>query len=395
MTTRRQFFQLGFGAGAFALGAPLPGVWRQAASAAEGRADLPILVVVELTGGNDGLNTVVPHADDVYHRSRPKLRIEPSKVLRLDDRVGLHPSMTDLHKLWDAGELAIVQGVGYPEPNRSHFRSMEIWQSGTLGDAAPAGWLGRAADAAPVLRPCHVGPQAVPLAILGRRVVPQSLASIADYQLVPGAELIETAGPGGGGGDAVLDAIRQRYSSARELSARLAKLPAQAAPPHQADEKPLAGRLETVRRLIEADAGFRVYYTALGGFDTHAAQQYQHQQLLQQLAQGVAGFLAALKASRLSERVVVLVFSEFGRRLKENASAGTDHGTCAPLFLAGKPVKGGLVGPPPDLSRLDETGDPRFAIDFRDVYATVLRKWLGVDPEPILGQRDEARVLFR
>ncbi len=171
MRSRRAFFRrsagLGLGSGLLSLGAPVPGLWRQAASAAEARSDATILVVVELTGGNDGLNTVVPYADDIYHKSRPTLRIERGKVLKLSDHVGLHPSLKELHRLWETGDLAVVQGVGYPSPNRSHFRSMEIWQTGVLGDAPPAGWLGRAGDANPGLEVCHVGQQSVPVAARG------------------------------------------------------------------------------------------------------------------------------------------------------------------------------------------------------------------------------------
>jgi uncharacterized protein (DUF1501 family) len=394
MISRRDFLMrsVGLGSGALSLGVPLPGLWQRAATAAEPRADLPILVVVELTGGNDGLNTVIPHADDVYHKSRPTLRIEPNKVLKLDDRIGLHPAMKDLHALWDSGELAVVQGVGYPNPNRSHFRSMEIWQTGVLGPAPPAGWLGRAADGNPALRLCHVGPQSVPLAIRGRKAVPSTLASPADYHLASGAGLIDLS-VADHSGDPVLEQVRRQFTAARELSARIAAIPAGSGPSNPSSDT-LEGRLETIRRLIEADSGFRIYYTAQEGFDTHASQRYTHQDLLRKVSQGVAGFLKNLKPSRLDERVVVLIYSEFGRRLKENASAGTDHGTSAPVLLAGKPVKGGRIGPSPDLTHLDDGGDPRFTTDFRDVYATLLRRWMAVDPESIMGRRDETLPLF-
>jgi uncharacterized protein (DUF1501 family) len=379
---------LGLGSGLLSLGAPAPGLWRQAASAAEPRSDATVLVVVELTGGNDGLNTVVPHADDIYHKNRPTLRIEPVKVLKLDDRVGLHPSLKELHALWEAGDLAVLQGVGYPNPNRSHFRSMEIWQTGALGDAPPAGWLGRLADANPTLGLCHVGQQSVPLAVRGRKSIPQALASLADYRLAPGAGLAEVS-EADRVGDPVLREIQRQFAMARDLSVRLAAIPTdQAGAESASSPETLAGRLETIRRLIEADLPVRVYYTSQDGFDTHAAQRYTHQELLRKVSQGVAGFLKSLKASRLDERVVVLLFSEFGRRLKENASNGTDHGAAAPVLLAGKPVKGGLIGPPPNLANLDDGGDPRFTTDFRDAYAALLRRWLAVDPEPILGRRD-------
>jgi uncharacterized protein (DUF1501 family) len=381
---------LGLGSGLLSLGAPVPCLWRQAASAAEPRSDSTILVVVELTGGNDGLNTVVPHADDIYHKSRPTLRIEAEKVLKLDEHVGLHPSLKELHALWNAGDLAVLQGVGYPNPNRSHFRSMEIWQTGAVGPAPPAGWLGRVADANPAVNLCHIGQQAVPTAVRGLKSIPQALASLADYRLTTGAAL--TGVPDADQpGDALLGQIDRQYATARELSTRLAAIPADRAVAESVSSpETLEGRLETIRRLIEADLPVRVYYTAHEGFDTHAAQRYTHQALLRKASQGVAGFLKNLKASRLDERVVVLLFSEFGRRLKENASNGTDHGAAAPVLLAGRPVKGGLIGPPPNLAQLDDGGDPRFTTDFRDVYATLLRRWLAIDPEPILGRGDGA-----
>ena len=385
---------MGVGSGILSLGAPVSGLWRQAAAAALPCGDLPILVVVELTGGNDGLNTVIPYADDIYHKNRPTLRIEPDKVLKLDDHVGLHPSLKELHSLWESGDLAVLQGVGYPNPNRSHTRSMEIWQTGLVGAAPPAGWLGRVADVNSTVRICHVGPESVPMAARGRTSIPQALASLSDYQLVANAGL-PTGPQGDQAGDPLVGDIRKRLISARELAARLAALPAGPSGSQSASvPETLEGRLATIHRLIEADLPLRVYYTSQGGFDTHAAQRFVHQDLLRQVSQAVVGFLKALKASRLDERVVVLVFSEFGRRLKENTSSGTDQGAAAPVFLAGRPVKGTLIGPPPSLAELDDGGDPRFTTDFRDVYATLLRRWLAVDPDAILGRRDVSLSLF-
>jgi uncharacterized protein (DUF1501 family) len=393
MISRRNLLIRSAGLGVLALGARPAGMWQRVARAAEPHPGLPILVVIELTGGNDGLNTVVPFQSENYHRSRPTLRIEPSQVLRLDDRVGLHPALKELHKVWESGDLAVVQGVGYPNPNRSHSRSMEIWQTGAIGPAPAAGWLGRAADANQALSLCHVSTQPLPLAVRGRRVVPQELSSLADYRLVPNASLA-ALGAAGGFDDPVRSQARRQYATAGELSSRLSALSARRAKPASqnaiATAETLDGRLRTIHGLIEADLPFRVYYTAQNGFDTHASQRFAHEDLLGALSRGVAGFLQDLKASRLDERVVVLVFSEFGRRLKENASHGTDHGAAAPVFLAGKPVKGGLIGPVPDLTKLDESGDPHHTTDFRDVYATVLRRWLAVDPEPILGKHNDS-----
>ncbi len=388
MLSRRELFR--HSAGMLALGATAPGMWQRAARAAEARGDAPILVVLELSGGNDGLNTVIPFTDDVYHKSRPTLRVEPGKVLKLDQHVGLHPALKELHRLYEAGDLSVVQGVGYPNPNRSHFRSMEIWQTGTVAPAPPAGWLGRLSDAHPRLELCHVGQGTVPLAVQGRRVVAQSLASAAAYRLPPGAGLPSRFGEAPR--DKVIGAIRQQYTACAELAGRLESLRGSSGA--TADAETLPGRLETIRKLIEADTPYRVYYTAQQGYDTHAVQRFPHQQLLETLGKAVAGFLSDLKSSKLDERVVILIFSEFGRRLKENANGGTDHGTAAPVLVAGRPVKAGLIGPCPDLTHLDETGDPRYAVDFRDVYATLLRRWLDVDPAPILGERNAALPLL-
>ena len=211
----------------------------------------------------------------------------------------------------------------------------------------------------------------------------QSLASVAAYRLGSGAELPSRFKEKSG--EPPLAEIRQRYTSSVELARRLeirrgGKIAS-------GDAATLEGRLETIWRLIEANTPYRVYYTAQDGFDTHAGQLYAHQRLLQTMGKALAGFLDSLKASKLDDRVVVLVFSEFGRRLKENANGGTDHGAAAPVLMPVAPVKGGLFGPHPNLADLDETGDPRFAVDFRDLYASLIRRWLDVDPTPILGER--------
>ena len=385
MLSRRDFLAHTAGAAA-ALGLPLPALWGRVAAAAAPDPDLPALVVLELNGGNDGLNTVVPYADDIYHQSRPTLRIAPDKVLKLDDHVGLHPALKDIRRLWEEGQVKVVQNVGYPNPNRSHFRSMQIWHAGVLGPAPTAGWLGRAGDATPALGRCFVGDDVVPLAVQGRKQPAAALASLADYQpalesLVPPAA--EAAGT-------LLDEIDQRMRTTHDLAGRLSRLGSEL--PAAAVES-LDGRLRMIRALLENVPQFRVFYTLLGGFDTHAGQQFTHQDLLGTVASSVHRFVTELRQSKLDERVVVLIFSEFGRRLRENGQRGTDHGTATPVFLIGKRVQGGLLGPAPDLKDL-ELGDPRFKIDFRDMYAAVLRQWLRVDPTPILGQRADLLTLF-
>jgi uncharacterized protein (DUF1501 family) len=383
MSTRRRFLARGAELGLLAIGARAPLFWQRAAMAAEPKAGLPILVVIELSGGNDGLNTVVPHLDDLYAKARPTLRVESKTVLKLDDRMGLNPALKDLFKFWDSGDLAVVQGAGYPNPNRSHSRSMEIWQTGSRGPVPDAGWLGRAADLYASVGPCHVGSGAVPLAVRGRKFFTPSIGSLADYRIPAGISSADQAVPA----DALAAEIRRRsdhaLAHAKRLEAASKSLP-------KLVTGTLEERLTTIRVLIEQDPGLRVFYTstAPAGFDTHAAQSYTHRELLRSLSSAVAGFLSEVRERGLGERVVVLMFSEFGRRVRENAQGGTDHGAAGPVFLAGSPVRGGLVGPSPDLANLDN-GDLRFAIDFRDIYATLLRRWLHVDPVPVLGRRDE------
>lgn len=357
--------------------------WSGAAHAAERGPDKPILVVVELNGGNDGLNTVVPFADDIYHKSRPTLRIEPEKVLKLDDHMGLNPTMKPLHGLWNEGCLTVIQGVGYPNPNRSHFRSMEIWQTAETGSSTTTGWLGRTADADHAMQSCHVGDEAVPVALQGRKAFAQSLVSIDAFRLPGDSQLSKDLSNQANG--SLLAEIGSQFGSTAELARRLGN--SKSSGGSTIDPKSLKGRFETILRLIESDSPYRVYYTSQDGYDTHAGQQYQHQSLLNEFSSELAQFLKRLKESRLDDKVLVLAFSEFGRRLKENANAGTDHGTAAPVFIAGNVTGTRLLGKAPDLKNLDETGDPHHTTDFRDVYAAVLRDWLKVDPAPILGSR--------
>ncbi|QEH32335.1 hypothetical protein OJF2_08050 [Aquisphaera giovannonii] len=375
-----------------AIGGALPGLWARAARAAGPGRDDRVLVVVELTGGNDGLNMVVPYRDDLYHKARPTLRVEPNKVLKLDDHLGLHPAMKDLHKLWEAGKLRVVMNAGYPRPNRSHFRSMEIWQSGGLGPTPTAGWLGLAADARPGgSPPCFVGQGTSPLAVQGRAVAPFAIADIEGLALRPGARLGTSDVPGD-------DPVDPAHRVARALAAAemISKRAATARPGATVTEQGgLEARLATIAGLIAAGVGSRVYYTSLDGFDTHAGQQFAHQDLLRRLSEALARFQAGIAEKALDDRVAVVVFSEFGRRIEENGSKGTDHGAAAPLLVLGSPVAPGLAGGVPDLKNTIE-GDVPFAVDFRDVYAGVLADWLGVDPSAVIPGRQAARLpLFR
>jgi uncharacterized protein (DUF1501 family) len=281
---------------------------------------------------------------------------------------------------------------------------MEIWHAAAPepgpepSPATTAGWLGRAADASG-LAACHVGAEALPLAVRGRRAAPTAIADLADYRLAPGATLPAARGPFD---DDLAREIGRRIDDVRGRTARLAAVArdAEAVAGKDgggSDAGPGPGKLEaqlaTIRTLIEADPGLRLFYTVRRGFDTHAGQHYAHRDLLREVSKAVGRFLADLKGRGLDERVVVLLFSEFGRRVEENAQRGTDHGAAGPVLLAGTPVRGGLIGPPPDLADLDQ-GDLRFAIDFRRVYATLLDRWLGVPSRPVLGAAFEPLALL-
>jgi uncharacterized protein (DUF1501 family) len=362
-----------------------------------------VLVVVQLDGGNDGLNTVVPFKDDDYRKARPRLQIAEKAVLKIDGSVGFHPSLTDFAKLLEAGQLAVVQSVGYPNPNRSHFESMAIWHTAKLGAGSDApGWLARLLDATPAppggdVPAIHLNSAAQPqpqALVGGQRHVP-SLASLEQFRRRLGipesagareqrAALDQLARREHGRPGSLLSFVERCAALSYTSSARLEKVaagPGPAYPPFG-----LARRLRVIAQLIKAGLTTSIYYTQLGNFDTHSTQAATHAGLLFELGSSLRAFLGDLGKSGEGRRVVVLVFSEFGRRLAENASAGTDHGTAAPLFLAGPAVKGGLHGPYPDLRDLAD-GDPKFAIDFRRVYATLLEGWLGCPAEKVLGAK--------
>lgn len=406
--TRREFLARS-AAGGVTLGAAsacfpeiLARTARAAAQAAlAGHADTAgrILVLVQLTGGNDGLSTVTPYRDEHYRRLRPTLALGRDEVLKLNDEVGLCPQLRPMKGLFDEGWLTVVQGVGYPNPNRSHFESMDIWHccDPTLKERG-TGWLGRALDGDAALLALHIDDAALPLALRGTRADVPSVGTIEDFRLAANGDarvrralgaLLESGKGVAGRGAAADDAeyIRRTAVSACENARRLEALP------HGADEGypgyGLARRLREISQLIAAEYGPRIFYTSLGGFDTHARQKTVHPALMDELGQSVAAFFADLKSKGLAERVVLLTFSEFGRRAEENASLGTDHGAAAPVFVAGPGVKGGVVGPAPDLSRLVE-GDVPHAIDFRCVYAGLLERWLGIRPGPIVGAEFEA-----
>jgi uncharacterized protein (DUF1501 family) len=388
MLTRRGFLQ---SSSLLALAPAVPLFLARTARAAGADKDGRVLVVVQLDGGNDALNTLVPHADPEYARLRPRLKIAPGRLVQLTDAIGLHPSLKPLDRVLQAGELAAVAGVGYPNPNRSHFESMAIWQTARLDPESRSdyGWLGRALD--PSAGTAYAVGSAVPRALRGRRSFAVTLSRLEDMALAEPPSPEPTAGPGGA--DDLLAFVGRQTVQARATADRLAKLPgAGDGPSYPATG--LGEQLKNTARLLKADLGVRLFYTVQGGYDTHASQQFTHANLLSEFAAAVAAFFDDLRAAKLAERVTLLAFSEFGRTVRENGSAGTDHGTAGVVFLAGPGVRGGLHGSVPSLTDL-AGGEPKPTTDFRRVYAAVLSAWLGVPAAEVLGGTFEPLPVFR
>lgn len=374
-----------------------------------------VLVLVQLQGGNDGLNTVVPYENDVYYQKRPAIAIAKDKVLKLNDQMGLNPALAAFQELYGNAQLSVVQNVGYASPNRSHFRSTDIWLSGSDANVYEEdGWVGRYLTQKfpgyPVTLPDQ--PLAVQLGSVESMLLQSEMGSMgtvfdnpdAFYQLVKGSSAETDAIPNTLAGDELkflnqIAAQSLRYSDIIKKKADIGK---------NAVTYPntsLGRQLAIVAELIAGGLTTPVYLTTIGGFDTHANQvtagnttSGQHATLLKTVADAVAAFQKDLVKQNLADRVTVMTFSEFGRRLNQNGTTGTDHGTAAPLFVVGKTVRGGIVGTAPDLKNLDGSGDIKFKNDFRQVYASVLRDHLGVDAsvtQQILGREFETLPIFR
>ncbi len=394
MQSRRDFLK----GSAFVSLAPLvPSFLAHSLRADDLKKDDRILVVIQLDGGNDGLNTVIPFTDEGYSKNRRELRIPDKDILKLNDSLGLNPGMKSAAKLFEEGHLAIVQGVGYPNPNRSHFESMAIWQHANVDESQhdSIGWLGRTCDCirkegTSIPDSIYLGSEAVPVAIRGRRANPVALENESDlalYQTIP-----ELAGPSSAEDDIsafVERTVDNSFQAARRFADSKDSVPGTTTYP----ETKLARKLKLMSRLIKLGGGTRVFYVSQGGYDTHSAQLFTHRQLLSEFSGALGAFLTDLKESKLDDRVVVMAFSEFGRRVDENASAGTDHGAAGPVFVAGSPVKGGLVGNHPSLTDLDQ-GDLRMQVDFRQVYSSLLDRWLGVESKRVLGGAFDALPLI-
>ncbi|MBN2475350.1 MAG: DUF1501 domain-containing protein [Pirellulales bacterium] len=420
-STRRDFLKTSLGTAALAsLGPMVPAVLGRPACAAGITPDAgeTILVVVQLAGGNDGLNTLVPFEDDVYARNRPTLRMPPEKVHKIDDLLGFHPNMTAFARLYREGRLGVVQGVGYPNPSGDHDASMRYWQTARPHqDGCQTGWLGRAVDHARCpddasVPAVFVGQIKRPLTVNGETAIVPTIRSLKQNVMepMPGPEegpahqrrLVEAARLPRPGQDNPLLGFLQRSSVDAYAVGRRLEEAARTATSDRTAEYPafqVARDFHTVAQLIRADLGIRIYYTELGGegpggFDNHANQLGNHCALLRQLSESVAAFVDDLARDKLLDRVLLMTFSEFGRTVKENGRRGTGHGSAAPMFLAGGCLKGGMAGEHPNLTDL-ENGGQKFHTDFRRVYATVLDRWLGFDSRAVLGETFEPLDVLR
>ncbi|MDR3663641.1 MAG: DUF1501 domain-containing protein [Mycobacterium sp.] len=354
-----------------------------------------ILVLVTLYGGNDGVNTLIPYADPAYHQSRPELAYAASDVLHLDSALGLNPGMRGLAGLWQQKRLAVIRGVGYPKPDHSHFRSMDIWQTASPDEPVATGWIGRWLDATgdDPLRAVHIGTVLPPLAV-GEKATAAALSIQGDHTVKSFANTIAALGTPCAQDTPAMAMARQSYRAAQTTDAVLQPATQGGAASNPGKDTPatakaksgnaLADQLGVVARCIKAGVPTRVYSVSLGGFDTHANERGTQQRQLGQLDAAVTGFLDQMATDPHGKNVVLMAYSEFGRRVRANASQGTDHGTAGPMFVAGVPVKGGFYGDEPSLTDLDN-GDLKVTTDFRDVYHEVLTRTLGTDPGPVVG----------
>lgn len=382
--------------------------------------DSTILIVLQLAGGNDGINTLVPYADDAYYKARPRIALPASGILKINDYAGLHPKLTGLRDLYGEGHLGLVQGVGYPNPNRSHFRSTEIWQTASDAERNESrGWIGRYFDSC-----CKGADPTVGVAVGSQ--TPQSFTSTEPKGVAftnpeqfrymneaandpkaadrfvrkmnsPEEDFSQTGSLNDGGsigmiagktdpaGD-TMDFLRRTALGAEVSSDKILEITRRTKSSVDYPASQLGNSLNLVSRLIAGGLPTRVYYVSLGGFDTHANQLPSHERLMTDLNAALSSFVKDLKSQGNFERVLLLSFSEFGRRVQENGSGGTDHGAAAPLFILGGGVKPGLYGTYPSLTDLHD-GDLKFSTDFRSVYATALEKWLGAPSEMVLGRK--------
>ncbi|GIX01379.1 MAG: hypothetical protein KatS3mg112_0316 [Thermogutta sp.] len=416
MWTRRDFLKISGAAVAVGATAPIPAVLAQTGIQLARGKDETILVAIQMAGGNDGLNTVVPYEDDHYHRQRPTLALRESEVIKLQDAVGFHPALRPWMELWEGGYLAVVQGVGYPNPSGAHERSMEIWQTARPEDPlGEIGWLGRLLDhwfedsvqdsaQGTITRGVFTGRIPVPTTMLGHHRPAVRCQKPEDLFAFPaGKDALQKLGESFAQANlrSASAFLVDRVTAAQKQAARdLERLESvlSAAGNEDFPDTYFGQQLACVTALIRAELGIRIFCVDLGGtgpgsFDTHALQAANHGALLSELAGGLAAFGRALQRHRLLDRVVVYTYSEFGRTIRENGRKGTDHGSAAPVFVMGGAIRGGLIGRHPPLDQV-ENGGVKHQVDFRSLYATFLDRWLGVPSQTILGSQFSEVPLF-
>lgn len=417
MATRRSFIQNGLGF--VSLGLMMPGfLFRASEAVAQGQGapgilntgNGKILVVIEMSGGNDGLNTVMPYALPEYAKARPNIAVTKDQALQIGQsngmQLGMHPRLKGLHELYDKGQVAVVTGVGYPNPNRSHFQSMDVWQ---LGDPdynrAREGWLARFFDEDGHLKntslPGIALGQQLPLALDGAGSQAAVIGNGGDYgfgvnapdknqqmaafnaMYMPQKNMNGTVATGTD--EFIRNVGHEVYTSTEAIKGALKSYDEKAgARANYPNNNGLATRLQTIAKLISGGLSTRVYYASMGGFDTHANQAGSHANLMGNLGDAISAFLKDMELQGRGNDVIVMTFSEFGRRVHENGSQGTDHGAASVMFVAGGGVKGGVYGQYPSLTDLD-SGDLKMTTDFRTVYAALLDKWLGAPSAQVLG----------
>jgi uncharacterized protein (DUF1501 family) len=396
---RREFLRNS--AGLFSVGFAAPPLLTKMALAQSNDPQAPgrdkILVMLLLSGGNDGLNTVVPFTDGAYYAARPTLGLPKDRVLQIDGALGLHPNMTRFKALYDAGNLAVVQGVGYPNPDRSHFRSMDIWQTAVPERIEQVGWLGRYMDVAQATTPrslmsLNIGSE-LPRALVAEKSFTPSVVDLSAYIYQTNARIPQDRGPQVQALQRISSHVPinkpyvgfiqktafEAYDTSERLQAAKNYKPTVTYP-----NDGLAQGLKLVAQVIMQKLGTQVFFVEIGGFDTHANQLGDHARLLGYVSNAVGAFFQDVKNQGRDRDVLIMTFSEFGRRVRENGSAGTDHGAGAPLFIVGGGTRGGVYGPNPNFSSLVD-GDIRYSVDFRQVYATILERWLGATPSQVLG----------
>jgi uncharacterized protein (DUF1501 family) len=392
--------------------------------------DSPILVVIQLAGGNDGLNTVVPYSNDFYHNARPGLKVDPRQVLKINDTIGFHPNLTGFQKLYGAGNLALVQGVGYPNPNRSHFRSTEIWHTASDSNRNEKyGWIGKYFDSCcqgedPTVG-IHIGQQS-PQAFTAKKPTGVSLSNPETYRFVSSerkkggdhttegvfrqlnqmeslpdnsdsnsGQSIQMIGGSNHFDGSPVDFLERTSLDAQVSSDQILSVARKSKNNVEYPKNAFANELKLISRLIGGGMSTRVYYTSQGGYDTHTNQINTHNRLMSELGDSLHAFCEDLKQQGNFGRVTILTFSEFGRRVSQNANGGTDHGAAAPLYAMGGGIKGGLYGKYPSLAPQDlHDGDLVHQVDFREVYAGIIDKTLKVSSNEILGKSFTPLNLF-